>query len=793
MKLQKSVLSQAVIAALAVGAAALPQQGWAQTEATEKAGRQLEEVVVTARKMEESLQNAPIAISVFSGEALEARGVTRLSDIENIAPNLVFQNNPSFGGASSAAAVYIRGIGQKEFLPTVDPGVGLYVDGIYVARSIGAILDLIEIERVEVLRGPQGTLFGRNTIGGAISLITVKPGDKLEGNVQATMGTDDRLDGKAVLNLPLTDGLYSRLSLASLNQDGYVDRESDGKDLGDTDTFIGRLALLWEASDEIDVNFAVDYTRDRENGPAVNLLGINYAGPIDPDTPPMATIHNVGANLAAGGPEAPCIIPPITGTINLAVPGCYDDRYLVGKSKTLGTAPSSSETDLWATSLIVDWQLNENLSLRSLSGYRDLDSDFGRDGDGSPFRISEFVDALDQKQYTQELQLLGNSFEGRLNWIGGLYYFKEDGDNKNTLDFTVSNFVSGGDFDNESYAAFAQGSYDLSDDWTLTLGVRYTDETKKFTPDQYIITNYFAGSGHPQLDAPFMQAGSRILPHVEKKLDFDETTPMANIRWQASDNLMAYATYSEGFKSGGFSQRVFPPQVAGATAPPGTSDLDLIPDFDPESVDSYELGFKYDNPDMALRLNGAFFYTDYDDFQIQVFTSVAPVTKNAATVEIYGGELELFWIPAESWRVEAALGVTDAEYSDIDTAETLVPENNDLERVPETTWSASLAKDFELGKYGSASARVDWSWRDEQYMDTFNTPEIAEDDYHLVNTSVSWLSSDERYSAIAGVINIGDEDYMISGIVGDAFQSYEGVFSRGREYYLTLRYNFGEI
>lgn len=788
MKNLKTILCQAVTAATAAGAVSFPLQALAQ-----QAGAigTLEEVLVTARKKEESLQDAPISISAFSGAALEDRGVTSLMEIQDFTPNLVFQNNPSFGGASSAASVYIRGIGQKEFLPTVDPGVGLYVDGIYVARSVGAILDLIEIDRVEVLRGPQGTLFGRNTIGGAISITTKKPDDVFAGSIQGTFGSDDRMDGKAVVNIPIADGLYSRFSIASLNRDGYVEREFDGEELGDDDTLSARMAVLWEASDDIDVNFSMDYTEDRENGPAVSLIGINYAGPIDPDTPPMATIHNVGANLAAGGPEAPCIIPPVTGTINEAVPGCYDDRYVVDKDKNLGTAPVYSDTDLFATSLQIDWQINNHLQLRSLTGYRDLDSEFARDGDGSPHRISAFVDKLEQDQFSQEFQLLGDSFDGSLNWILGAYYFSEDGENPNTLDFTVSNFLSGGEFDNESYAAFAQGSYDFNDDWTLTVGVRYTDETKKFTPDQYIIQNYFAGSGHPMLDAPFMQAGERILPYLEKKVDADETTPMVNLRWQVTDDLMTYATYAEGFKSGGFSQRVFPPQVAGATAPPGTADIDLIPSFDPESVDSYEWGFKYNNADSSLRINGALFYTEYDDFQIQVFTSVAPVTKNAAEVEISGGELEMAWIPAESWLFETSVGVVDAEYSDMDEAETLISENNDLERVPETTFSASLSKDFSLGSNGNVRARIDYSWRDEQFMDTFNTAEIKQDDYQLINANIAWWSADNRYSATLGVNNLDDEDYLISGIVGDAFQSYEGVFARGREYYLTLRYEFG--
>lgn len=752
---------------------------------------QLEEIVVTARKKEENLQDAPISISAFSGQSLEDRGVQKLIEIENFTPNLTFQNNPSFGGASSAAAIYIRGIGQKEFLPTVEPGVGLYVDGIYIARSVGAILDLVEVERVEVLRGPQGTLFGRNSIGGAISITTKKPDDQLAGNLETTVGTDSMLNAKAVINLPIAEGLYSRFSLASLKQGGYVERPYDGKELGDDDTLSGRAALLWEASDDIEVNISADYTRDREAGPAITLLGINYAGPIDPDTPPMATIHNIGANVAAGNPPVPCIMPPLT--TNTAVPGCYDDRYVVGDSQNMGTAPSFSNTDLFAMSVTVDWVLTENISLRSLTGYRDLDSEFGRDGDGSPFRVSEFLDELKQTQFTQELQLIGSSMDSRLNWILGAYYFEEDGDNKNTLDFTVSNFVSGGQFDNRSTALFAQGGYDLLDNLTLTVGLRYTDESKKFLPDQYIIENYFAGTGHPSLDAPFMQAGSRVLPYVEKEVSIEETTPMVNLRWQITDSVMTYANYSEGFKSGGFSQRVFPPQVAGATAPAGTADVDLIPSFDPEFVTSYELGFKFSNEDNTLRLNGALFMTEYDDFQIQVFTSVAPVTKNAAEVEIQGAELELVWLPAAQWQVEAGLGLIDAKYSNIDSSETFVDKNNDLERVPSLTANASLSRDFDFGDRGTSTARLDWSYRDEQYMDTFNSPEIYQGSYDLVNANFTWRSVDERYTLTVGGKNLTDEKFMISGIIGDAFQSYEAVFSRGREYYLSLNYNFGDF
>ena len=284
-----------------------------------------------------------------------------------------------------------------------------------------------------------------------------------------------------------------------------------------------------------------------------------------------------------------------------------------------GTAPAFSETDVFGTSVTLNYNVNDALTLKSITAWRELDSEFARDGDHSPHRISQFYDDLQQDQFSQELQLLGS--HDRLNWIAGLYYFSEDGSNENILDFTVSNFRSGGAFDNEAWAAFAQLTYDLTDRLHLSVGGRYTDEQKSFRPDQIIFTNYFAGisqvvpPGNPlaALDAPFLQAGERILPFVEKQIDIDEFTPMVNLSFNATDDAMLYLSYSEGFKSGGFTQRVFPPVVAGFTAPPGTPDIDLIPTYEPEFVEVLEFGFKTSFMDNKVRLNGAIFQTDYED------------------------------------------------------------------------------------------------------------------------------------------------------------------------------------
>ena len=788
-----------VIAGLSLGQIAL-----AQEQRESGASDILEELVVTARRREEGLQNAPIAISAYTGETLEYRGVTKLDEITRFVPNLTIENNPSFGGASNSAAIYIRGIGQKEFLPTSEPGVGLYVDGVYIARSVGAILDLIDIERLEVLRGPQGTLFGRNTIGGAINITTVtpEPGDEFGGEIGAAYGTDDRINLRGALNIPMGDTLAARVSVASFQQDGYVDR-SDGIDLGDDDTITGRLAVAWRPSDRLSLDFRLDATRDKENGPAMELLGIDFTdlsqlnGLVAAVPPPMAFVHNI--TTAAVGPGQPCAATDAAGngiTSNPNSPNCYDNRYVGKDGKNDGTAPARSESDVLGLSADISYEINDNLTLRSITAWRDLDSEFARDGDHSPHRISQFQDTLEQTQFTQELQLLG-TYE-RMNWIAGIYYFAEDGDNENTLDFTISNFRSGGGFDNKSMAAFAQLTYDFTDQLHLTVGGRYTDESKKFHPDQVIYQNYYAGisqvlpPGHPlaALDAPFLQAGTRILPDLEKELEINEFTPMVNLSYDFADNIMAYATYSEGFKSGGFTQRVFPPVIPPFTAPPGTPDIDLIPTYDPEFVDVYELGFKSTLLDGRMRFNGAIFHTDYDDLQVQVFDSVAPVTENIGSASIDGVELEMQTAPGDGWLVEASLSWLDAGYDEIGTDLTLIGSDNEFERVPEWASSVGVSKEFMLNEMGSLVVRVDWSYRDDTYNDAYNTEILKTDAYHLWDASVRWTNTQEDLSVILSGRNLGDEEFLVTGVYGTAFQSYEGIFDRGQQWLFEVRKNF---
>lgn len=745
-----------------------------------------EVITVTARKREETIQETPISITAFSSRALEARGIQSTEGLAQLTPNLTLQNNPSFSGASNSASIYIRGVGQQDFVPTVEPGVGVYVDGVYVARSVGAILDLVDFERVEVLRGPQGTLFGRNTIGGAISITTKVPESELHAGGSLTYGTDNLVVAKAMANLPFSDAVALRVSVGYFGQDGYVTRSFDGKKLGNSNRFAGRVAMRVKPSDTWTIDLGMDGTTARENGPAMSLIGINYGRTTDPNTPPFADISNIIASITSGGGPIPCAIPP--APLNLAVAGCYDNRYVLGPDGNAGTAPSYSDSDIWGASMIHSVELSDAVDLKSITAYRRLKGTFARDGDGSPVTVAQFYDRIEQKQVSQELQLLGKSFDGRLEWILGSYYFKESGVNVNRLLFTISEFQSGGAFRNESLAAFGQGTFALLDQLKLTAGLRWTKDRKAFHPDQFIIENRAAFLGAP-FNSPIFAAGTRVLPDVEAKVNFSEVTPMVNLSYQPASSLMLYSTWSRGFKSGGFSQRVFPPIIPGVTTPI-TDPVAAIPSFAPEKVDVYEAGFKYQSPDRLLTLNASAYYTNYKDLQVQVYTSVAPVFRNAGKARIQGFEAEAQLRPMPGLMLEGTLGLTDAKYKQIDQATTYINPDNMFERVSKWTASAAITYEHELAGGSKLRPRVDWAYRSKFYNNTFNTPQIAQPGYHLVNASLGWSSADDKFGVSANVRNIGKERYLLSGILVDAIQAFEGVYNRGREWSLTASFKY---
>lgn len=749
--------------------------------------QQIEEVTVTARKRAENLQETPIAITAFSSEGLENRGISDISQIGDFTPNLVFDSTSAIAATSSAASIYIRGIGQSDWALAVDPGVGLYLDGVYIARSVGGVMDLLDLERVEVLRGPQGTLFGRNTIGGAISLVTKKPGDEFYGNAEISLGRYDRLDTRASVNIPLSETIAANLAISSKKRDGYVKNLQPGSpDLGDEDALAGRFALRWTPNDSFEVNFSADGTKERE-APAPNVL--------------MAVDETAIFPLAFNGAAFPINrfgIPSDASCANMADPSrlsnplCFNSQWVTGPFKTHSTHETpndfvnsnfvsrgmepASDLDLWGVSLTAEWAVNDSLTLKSISAYRELEGYWARDTDHSPLVVLQTLNEYEQDQFTQEFQLQGTALNEKLQWITGVYYFEEEGCHLDGVELAGSVFESGGCIENTSKAVFGQATYDLTDKLSLTLGVRWTDDDKRFTPDSSVAQDN--GLGIP--------AGVRVLPYEEGKVTSEEVDPYVNLAYQWTEDLMTYASYSEGFKGGGFTQRAFPPRTD-------------VPDFQPEFVKAYELGVKSDWFGSRLRLNGAVFFTDYTDLQVNVDETslgrvgeIGVITRNAAEAEIFGFELEVLAMPADGWMLEAGIGYLDAEYSEVSglAKDAGLTKNHELVNAPEWSISTGISYRFEIGGLGSLIPRVDYSYTSKVYNNALNSPLLTQPSVELVNLSLQFEDYNEKWSATLAVHNLTDETYLVTGNDDPGSGIIEGVYATPRAWSFKVKRKF---
>ncbi len=763
----------------------------------------LEEVVVTARKTAESLQDTPISVTALSGDRLEDMGLSRITKLQNVTPNLVFQNTPAYSGAGNNAAVYIRGVGQKDFVPTIDPGVGIYVDEVYLGRSAGAVLDMIDIQQVEILRGPQGTLFGKNTIGGAISITTTKPNEEFGGKVDIKVGTDERRNIRGVLNLPLSDTLFARGSFGSLQQDGYVFRPFDGKDLGNQDTLMGRLALRWAPSDTFTADLSFDYYDDETNGPPLLITRVDgfpeSATAIPGGNFPFINNLFAGFSPDFGGPN------PIVCTFPNAPSACFTSANAVtGNNTNLGTGPNYSEMENEAVSLTLTWDLDA-FTAKLITSYRSLDGEFANDRDGYPQNdgqpavpglpilvnpVTHYFDTFKQDQFSVELQLTGSAIEDRLSWVAGVYAFEEDGENINPVDFTTVSLQSGGYFDYSSEAVFAQATFDFTEKLSATAGIRYTKEDRDYLPDQYIEEMPLGGLPFPCFNSDgstkICALGDRAVPYETVNNSISESTPMVSISYSFTDDVMLYGTYSEGFKVGGFTQRIFPPEPS-------------LPAFGPEYVDSLEAGIKAELLDNSLRVNLAVYSADYSDLQILISepSRVGPYTTNAGDATIDGFELEINYLSENGVLIDLAVGYTDAGY------DSLNPDLFSGLRVSDpfvfiSEWNTNLSvtKTFDT-QVGEITPRLDWSWRSEFYTNAGGLPfapawadPLVQPDYSVVNMSARWESATSGLSITVGVDNVADEEFSIFGDYQSTFGSTAQAFDRGRQFYLMLGYSF---
>jgi iron complex outermembrane receptor protein len=693
----------------------------------------LEEILVTARRRTENLQDVPISIEVFSQADIDAKSLTSLQELSQFVPNFSMYNAGIDGSLSNN--VFMRGIGNS----LGGPGVGIYLDGVYLSTQQAIDLGMLDIERVELLFGPQGTLFGRNTIGGAVSYVSAKPTGEFSGSAEVDVGTFSRFDASVSLNGPLLPGtLNGRIAIGVQNRDGYgkvLDYYSGKQidEMGNRDRWSGRLLLDWIISDDVNVLFSIE---GAELNDKVTVKSPTQLVP--------TAIHNRYNNIL--------LIDPPWGA-NLLPPDIYSSYATYrGGMDNFNTLRS------WGGSVTVNWNINDTLAFKSISALREYETGFGQDLDFSPHPINIGLNYNDQDQFSQEFQLNGVSFDGRLDWVAGLYYFTEDFSNP-SASLSYEDLINAGVqtdtrrwinniTTNDSWAVFGEGTYDITDKLSTTLGLRYTEDEKTEFSERVSVID--GGYGCAACQRPYYG-----------EMNINDTSGRANLAYNWTEDFMTYVSASRGFKSGGLS--------AGSVSI--VQDRTLV-SYEPEYVWTYELGMKSTLLDDRLRLNATAFYSDYQDIQYQFFYSYfeggVPVTvnvvSNAAAAEIKGFELQALFEPIDSLTLSASVGRTDAQYTESDQRGGPLTLDSEFVQVPE--WSYTVSGEYRIATgWGELRMRADYAWEDKVYFDVINTtnPFLQQPAYGLLNARIT-LDITDTWSVAAYGTNLTDEEHLLNAL-----------------------------
>lgn len=670
-----------------------------------------DDIVVTARRREETLQDVPIAISAFSGEALESQGAVDITALQQKAPNLTLQ---VARGSNSTLIAFIRGIGQQDPVWGFEPGVGLYVDDVYIARPQGAVLDIFDIERVEVLRGPQGTLYGRNTIGGAIKYVTSRLGNEFSGKVRAAYGSYDQKDLVGSVVVPITEWASIGGAFAIYKRDGFGKNLTTEAEHYNKDVTAGRISLELTPNDRLFVRIAADKTDDESNP----RHGHREVGNGTPESAPLDSV--------------------------------YDTRAGIGDDNNVETEGVSGT---------VEYELNDALTLKSITAYRKGHTETVIDFDNLEAPILDIPSFYKDKQFTQELQAV---YEGAgVQGIVGLYYL--DGSASGAFDTVIGNAnlttLTSGDVDTKSYAIFGDVSIDLSRQFSVSLGGRYTSDKREGT----VFRANYAALRSPVFGGT-VTAPSLIRTDYTNERTDSKFTPRVSLRYEPNDDVMVYASYSKGYKSGGFDPRgdaIFSPETEEGYAP--------------ETVDAYEVGLKGAFLNRSLFLNLAGFYSDYKDQQVTtqflVGTTVVSSVDNAGASRIWGLELEGRAVPSRELSVSWAFGYTNAKFKEFLTLDpaTLTVRNVAGERVFQNTptWNGNVTVNYEksLGNAGTLAFTPSVSLRSDYSLFETPNPILDQDGYVLADASIVWTSANERYTVGLHGRNLTNERYRVGGYV----------------------------
>jgi len=682
-------------------AVATATQAWAQQDGSSHL--MLEEIVVTAEHREASLQDTQISITALTEDDIKELGISNAEDLTGVTPNV--QIAPLAAGRAGVS-IAMRGVRQGESQVSFDPAVGMYMDGVLIAKGTGSLLDVAEIERIEVLRGPQGTLYGRNTIGGAISFITKKPADEFEASLEGTLGSFNQQNVRGMINLPMGEQFAARVSVASLQRDALYDNEFPGTEypeVGDKDRTAVTAHLQWTPNDRTKVLYSYDQSRIDETG-----------------TPNFVTF-----------------VPNSTDPLLPGVP----TEYVEGKGEWPDTGswdgPFSSELEVDGHALNISYDIGDNVTFHSITAHRDMWNHGIADADGGPSTRLNTDDEQEDKIFTQEFRLVGAAMDQRLSYSVGAYYMDEKGDmDTNVILFggliVIPTIV---EFANKSYALYGQGTYDLTDALHLTLGARYTTEDREMTKET-------VGSGDRS---------------------FNNVSPLVSLAYDWNDDVMTYFKIARGYNSGGFNSRL------GTQADPVTGELYFEKGFDEELLTAYELGWKATLADSRVRWNGAFFYSDYTDKQVsQLVDAATNLLTNAGTVAVYGVESELRAALTENLEFGWDYGYTDAEFKKWDDPILGDLTNSNFAYAPKHTSNMFLTYFFPQMDIGTLSARLDYTYRSSIHFLSKEVEINGSDSLGLWNGRLTLNDvkgpGDSTIRVSAWVKNITDEGYWNFGV-----------------------------
>lgn len=686
----------------------------AQPSATRPDRGGLEEVVVTAQRREERLQDAPIAITALKASDLQARSADDITSLSAAVPNL----NATVGlSGGNYANFYLRGVGQGNQDASTDPGVALYVDGVYLARTNGADLGTLDIAQIEVLRGPQGTLFGKNALGGAVSITTVQPGPTLGGSTELIVGSRNHLATRSSVNVPISDTLEARVSLNTNQQDGYGYRITDGQRFGDVHQVSTRGAVKWTPIDDLTVTLAGDYSHYGGNSPLVKLEGIGVNG----------------------------LLPP-----------SYTQYVSQQKYGTFAGYDQDQRLYVRGTALTTEWRLDPGLTLKSITAYRSLRQQSGNDFDAGPVSyIDEGFDTR-QQQFSEELQAGGKALDDRLNYLVGVYYFKEIVDQAIPLfAFTPVAFDQVARYNTKNLSVFTQETFHLNDVFSITGGYRYTHEKKSVRAEVYNLATYdafYTLGVDDMIDTPAALRGATLAAPTLLEKSWNSGTPKLSIDAKINPEMLLYLSYSKGFKSGGFNAR--------------ESGSESFASFDPETLDTYELGAKMQFLDDKVRLNLAGFWSHYNNLQlyvVRITPSGALVidNQNAAKDRLFGFEGELTVTPAQGLVINSSVGYLNNKYEQLDAQAIAAGINygNQLPQAPKYSANIGAQYTYALQNQTDLTLRMDYSYKSKYYSFAANNPLDVQPAFGLLNARVSYVMP-EGITLAAFVKNLTNKYYF---------------------------------